>query len=100
MFFIYDILVIFIAANECYSFDTDYWGNDLNHCDVKTDTAQGCQELCAETEGCVEFVWLGIAIYDDEDNKGKCCMKDAPYDDRSSQPGLVAGPKNCGMNHS
>ena len=91
--------ITFIAANECYSFDTDYWGNDLNHCDVKTDTAQECQELCAETEGCVEFTWLGIAVGDDIGSKDKCCLKDSPYDNRQSHPGLVSGPKNCGMNY-
>ena len=92
---------LIFLANECYEFNTDYWGNDLNNCDVKTDTSQECQELCAETEGCLEFTWLGIAVYDDEDSKHKCCMKDAVHStglfgNKQSMAGLVSGPKNCG----
>ena len=71
-------------------------GNDLNNCDVKTDTSQECQELCAETEGCVQFTWLGYAVGDNEDSKHKCCLKNAYYDDRQSHGGLVSGPKVCG----
>jgi len=83
-------------ANECYAFNTDFMGNDLNNCDVKTDTSQECQELCAETEGCVQFTWLGYAVGDNEDSKHKCCLKNAYYDDRQSHGGLVSGPKVCG----
>ena len=92
----------FSSANECYEFNTDYWGNDLNNCDVKTDTSQECQQLCFKTEGCLEFTWLGIAVNDDEERKHQCCMKDAVHStgNKKSMTGLVSGPKNCGMmNH-
>ena len=86
----------FILANECYAFDTDYWGNDLNNCDAHTDTSQECQELCADTEDCVQFTWLGYAVGEDENTKHKCCLKNAYYDNRQSHAGLVSGPKVCG----
>jgi len=82
-------------ANECYAFDVDYWGNDLNNCGMKTDTAQECQNACAQDDGCVEFTWIGIALADDDNNINKCCLKSAAYDNKQSSPGLVSGPKTC-----
>ena len=67
---------------------------------MKTDTAQECQEACAENDKCVEFTWIGIELDDLSSNKNKCCLKDGAsstglFGNTKSSPGLVSGPKNC-----
>ena len=63
---------------------------------MKTDTAQECQEACAENDSCVQFTWIGIALGDDDNAINKCCLKNGVYLDKIPSPGLVSGPKNCG----
>lgn len=87
-------------ANQCYKFDTDYRGNELNNCGMETDSSQECQEACAEDDACVEFTWIGIEIDDLSTSKNKCCLKNAAsstgmFGNVHSAPGLVSGPKNC-----
>ena len=70
-------------------------GNDLNGCDIKTDTANKCQKLCQETTGCVQFTWLGIN-FEGGSREKECCMKNEFNGNYGSVIGAFSGPQFCG----
>ena len=86
---------MFISENECFELGINYPGNDLNSCGVKTDTAEQCQQLCAERDGCVQFTWISSS-FGDVNRRRKCCLKKAHNNNPTSKTGLVSGPKICG----
>ena len=61
----------------------DLYGNDLNGCGAKTETADDCQKLCGQTNGCVQFTWLDKNFDDDVNNSRfkQCCMKNVVNND-------------------
>ena len=111
-FELFHVPLPFFSVNDCYEFNTDYasllFEQDVNHCDIKTESAQECQDTCQNQEDCLEFTWIGVDAYAEEypnmDNKHKCCHKGRLHTDDSHQitgekkrhvPGLISGPKFC-----
>jgi len=79
---------------QCLEDNQDYFGNDLNACRDKTDTASKCQELCQKTTGCVQFTWIKQTFAEDSRVK-ECCMKNKYVSKSSTLNGVISGPKFC-----
>ena len=76
----------------------DYWGNDLctkNTCEKK-ETPEECQELCQNTEDCVEFTWVGPNANDWVKGRKMCWLKNQTSPNPTSSEHRVSGPKYCG----
>ena len=73
----------------------DYMGNDLNNCGTMTESAKECQTSCQNTEGCVQFTWIGLHS-DLTGREKQCCLKNAVNNNPASHAGLISGPKFCG----
>ena len=91
-----------ILAKECFELDTEYIENDLNGCwsmnNVKTNTAEQCQDLCVKTEGCHGFSWKSpnFSFYEPR-LKLECCLKNGiAANNTKAYDGIVSGPKICG----
>lgn len=98
-------------ANECFEYDTDYDGTNLNNgLQQKTSTAQDCWQLCKLTLGCEGFTWassnfpgmikiLSVSpffhfLFQDDDYKNACWLKKDVVDKyRKSE--AVSGPREC-----
>ena len=83
-----------VKKNPCHKENQDLFGNDLNFCGDKTDTAYKCQELCQETPLCVQFTWLGKPFGGREK---ECCMKNKFNHNYDTSFGATSGPKFCGI---
>jgi len=90
------------AAKECFELDTEYIENDLNGCwsmnNVKTNTAEQCQDLCVQVEGCHGFSWKSPNFNFYEPRlKLECCLKNGiAANNTKAYDGIVSGPKICG----
>ncbi len=50
-------------AFDCYSYDTDYVGTNLNNgLEQRTDSQYECQIACQDLPGCEGFTWASDAL--------------------------------------
>ena len=84
----------FQFIDDCFDHDTDYYGSDLKM--FKTPTAKDCQSACAKHNECVEFTWLGVAKYGNQDYINRCYLKKGHHTETSVYLGYISGPKECG----
>ena len=84
----------FMLPLACLKNNVNYPGNDVNHCDMRTSSVEGCQLLCQKRQTCESFTWIGPKVYPKADRK-KCCLKYQKSPSSASATGMVSGPKFC-----
>ena len=91
---------LLLLAPACLEHNTDYFGNDLGTGDCGTqpetwrrETAEECQNLCRDTDGCDVFTWIS-PNHNYVAGRKRCCLKTLGGV-ASSSPDLVSGPKIC-----
>ena len=63
---------------------------------IKTPTAKDCQSACANHNECVEFTWLAVPKFGNQDYIHRCYLKKGYHTDTSFNIGFISGPKECG----
>ena len=66
------ISISFASCQDCFEYDTDYDGTNLNNgLEQKTSSASICQKLCKQTAECEIFVWASGDFYGNITPKSK-----------------------------
>ena len=81
--------VTFNISGTCFVPNIYYPGMSLNsgH-DDEQNTAEECQHLCQQTDGCNVFTW---------DSERKWCWLKSGISSSIEYQGAISGPKICGM---
>ena len=66
----------------------------LDTCEMR-ETPEDCQQLCQETDGCVEFTWA-LPCEGNVDIRKMCWLKNQTNTDPLTVADRVSGPKFCG----
>ena len=82
-------MVTFNLSGSCFLRNIYYPGMSINsgHTDLQ-DTAEECQLLCQQTNGCNVFTW---------DSERKWCWLKTGIAGSVELEGAISGPKFCGM---